>query len=397
MKEDIKNFKKLGGIDSLYFFFESNENYDDLYLDIKDQIENAKADLLRNEIIADNNCIFVRIKDINLQYLGNKEGFYWLRDENHIFRIGFKDKNKNNGLHNIRVQLEGNGIYTFGINSIIKFLEKRILEGYITNYTPISRADLNCFVQYDLGFIDKTMFSTRKRKYSTINEIGTANETQTIYVGKPPFKLRIYNKSLEMKNSKKFDVMREYFLNNGFDLEKTIFNIEFEMHRLYLRTFEIDDIKDLFPNVEVLFKNAMDEIRLIDKDSVSKEKLEHNKYEAETHTIWKQIKSSYKIGNFLQNSIPLERIKRQVTIFNEKTFKLELKALFKKGLSRGFNFDIVELTKLFVLVQKEMGLAKEIKVIYDEVCLFKEKRADYFQNLKVEVLQDQLNFSQLNK
>ena len=32
--ENIKNIKKVFGIDSLYFFFETNENYDDLFLEI---------------------------------------------------------------------------------------------------------------------------------------------------------------------------------------------------------------------------------------------------------------------------------------------------------------------------------------------------------------------------
>lgn len=382
MKNELTHFKKLCGIDTLYFFFESNENYDDLYLDIFDQVETQKAEQIRNELVADNNSIFVRISDINLQYLGKKEGFYWLRDENHMFRIGFKDKNKNLNLHNIRVQLEGNGIYTFGIKSIINLLENSLLKGFITGYAPVSRADLNSFIQYDLGFIDKTMFSTRKRKYSTINEIGTANETQTIYIGKPPFMLRIYNKSIEMKKSKKYDVMREYFLNNDFNLEETIFNVEFEMHRSYLRNYAIDDIKSLFANLENIFKSAMDEIRLIDNSSVSKEKLKNNKYKADTHPIWNQIKASYRIGNFLQNSMPIERIKRAVTIFNEQTYRAELISLFKKGLSRRFDFTVVDLTQLYVTTQKEMKLTREIKILFDDVKDFKGQRNEQIKNTK---------------
>ena len=115
----------------------------------------------------------------------------------------------------------GNGIYTIGINPIIKLL-KDFLSEYISDYAPVTRADLNCFIQYDLSFIKKDMFSTRKRKYSTINEIGDANTTQTIYIGKEPFKLRLYNKSLELKKSKKYEVMNEYFANNDFDLEEQI-------------------------------------------------------------------------------------------------------------------------------------------------------------------------------
>lgn len=376
------NHIKKYGIDSLYIFFESNENYDDFYLEIYDQVESLKAEYFRDEIVYDNKNIHIRIKDINLQYLGTKEGFYWFRDDKEFFRIGFKDSNKNKGLHNIRVQLEGNGIYTFGINSIINLLKNDLLDEYITGYIPISRVDINCFIQCDLSFIDKTMFSTRKRKYSTINEIGSAKETQTIYIGKPPFKLRLYNKTKEMKQSKKYDVMREYFLNNDFDLEESIFNVEFEMHRSHLRNYGIDDLKELLPNIKNLFSHALDEIRMIDINSVSDKKLAHNKYEALTHDIWIELKEDFKISDFNQSSFSLQRIKREVNIFNERTYKNELKALFKKGLSRNLEFELKDLADLFILVKKEMGLKKEIKLLFDEVKDYKKQRNEYFNNLK---------------
>ena len=56
------------------------------------------------------------------------------------------------------------------------------------------------------------MFSTRKRVYAEYCTHGNANRTETIYVGKSPFKLRLYDKALEMKKSKKQELMREYFL-----------------------------------------------------------------------------------------------------------------------------------------------------------------------------------------
>ena len=39
---------------------------------------------------------------------------------NEYFKIGFKDYLKNRGLHNIRVQLQGEGIYTLGIHLFIR-------------------------------------------------------------------------------------------------------------------------------------------------------------------------------------------------------------------------------------------------------------------------------------
>ena len=74
-----------------------------------------------------------------------------------------------------------------------------LLKDITTGLFLVTRADLNCFVNYDFSYVDKTMFSTRKQRYHTISEHGTSTETQTIYVGKPPFMLRLYNKKLELK------------------------------------------------------------------------------------------------------------------------------------------------------------------------------------------------------
>ena len=203
----MKNIKKIFGIDSLYYFCESNENYDDIYLEILDQIEEVKGKFEKKEIEFENSDINIHLNDIPLCFLGKAEGFHWFRDINNYFKIGFKDTYKNRGLNDIRVQLLGIGIYTIGIKSLIDFINNILLKSITTGYCPVTRADLNCFIQYDFSFVTKEMFSTRKRQYSTINEIGSSTSLQTIYVGKEPFKLRLYNKKEELKKNKKKDLM----------------------------------------------------------------------------------------------------------------------------------------------------------------------------------------------
>lgn len=339
--------KKIYGIDSLYFFFESNEHYDDLYLDILDQIEDIKGIFRKKEIKFEKKDINISINDISLQYLGRKEGFYWFKDSMHeLFRIGFKSNKENRTLNDIRVQLQGNGIYTLGINPIIKLL-KNMLDGYISDFIPVTRADINCFIQYDLGFVEKDMFSTRKRKYSTINEIGDANTTQTIYIGKEPFKLRLYNKGLELKKSKKYELMNEYFLNNDFSLEEPIFNIEFQMQRTHLRQYDIQTIDDVLANAKNLFQNAMDDIRLINTSSVSEANLENNKYQAITHHIWQEVRDEFIMSSFLQTDIPLERLKRKISIYDEKKFEFEFKGLVRRAIMNDITLDIEYLEELY--------------------------------------------------
>ena len=94
MKGNIM-YKKIFGIDTLYFFCESNEYYDDLYLEILDQMEDLKGKFEKKEILYENKDIHIVINNISLDYLGKAEGFDWFRDMNEYFKIGFKDKYKN--------------------------------------------------------------------------------------------------------------------------------------------------------------------------------------------------------------------------------------------------------------------------------------------------------------
>lgn len=68
--------------------------------------------------------------------------------------------------------------------------------------------------------------------------------------------------------------MEEYFVINGFDLVQPIFNVEFEMHRSHLRAFSIITVEDALQNAQKLFKQAMDDIRLIDLNTISEKDIE---------------------------------------------------------------------------------------------------------------------------
>ncbi|MEA3289892.1 MAG: hypothetical protein U9Q04_06870 [Campylobacterota bacterium] len=328
----MNNIKMIHGIDSLYYFCESNDNYDNLFLDILDQIEDKKGIFEKKDIEYENSDINIHIKDTPLNYLGKAEGFYWFKDINEFFKIGFKDYKSNRGLNDIRVQLQANGIYSIGIKSIISFINDDLLKDYVSGYNPITRADLNTFIQHDFSFINKEMFVTRKRNYATISEIGNHKSLQTIYVGKKPFLLRIYNKKEELKKSSKKELMYEYFSNNGFDIEDHIFNIEFELHRTHLKHYGITTVDDILLNASSMFKMAMDDIRLIDISNITDNDIKNNsKSRADTLPIWEDIKQSYTLDSFLQSSIPLERIKRKISIYDDTKFESEMIALLRRA------------------------------------------------------------------
>lgn len=188
-----------------------------------------------------------------------------------------------------------------------------MLAGFITGYKPLTRVDLNIFVQSDLSWISKEMFVARKRSYISIfKEIATKHQLQTLYIGKKPFLLRLYNKIEELRNSKKKEMMYEYFLNNGFDSLENVFNIEFEMHRDYFKSFKIDTVDDLLQRAELLFQDCLNAIRLVDLSTITDNTIDSkNINRALTHPLREHLSTSYKLNNFLALEAPLERIKRK--------------------------------------------------------------------------------------
>ncbi|WP_304543221.1 hypothetical protein [Sulfurimonas microaerophilic] len=304
--------KTISGIDTLYYFYETNEQYDDLFLDILDQYEESKARFEKRDLKYENKDINVLINKQTFFFNGKAQGFYWFTHIDSYFTIGFKDYKTNRGLNDIQVQLDARGIYFLGIKFLIQYIDA-ILVDYITGHKPITRADLNIFVQSDLSWIDKTMFVTRKRKYETlIKERANKHKLETLYIGKRPFLLRLYDKRAELKKSKKKDMMYFHFLSNGFERTKDIYNIEFEMHRDYLKTFKIDTVDDLLSGAEALFKECLNGIRMVDLSSITDNTKEmKNKHRAKTHPLWEHLEKSYILKEFFEIQAPIERIKRK--------------------------------------------------------------------------------------
>ena len=271
LTENINNFmpNTVSGIDTLYYFCETNNDYDDLFLEILDQLEDSKSRFEKRDIKYDNKDIKILINKQAFTFNGKSQGFYWFTHTDSFLTLGFKDYMTNRGLNDIQVQFNAIGIYTLGLKALLRYTDE-LLALYITGHKPLTRVDLNIFVQSDLSWINKDMFVSRKRSYTSIfKEIASKHKLQTIYVGKKPFLLRIYNKMEELEKSDKKQIMLEHFYMNGFTDFNNIFNIEFEMHRDYFKTFKIDTVDDLLSSAELLFQDCLNAIRLVDPNSIT--------------------------------------------------------------------------------------------------------------------------------
>jgi len=302
----------ISGIDTLFYFFESNKLYDDFYSDLSKQLDANKKIFEEQSITYENRDLKVSINSNVFEFNGRANGFHWFTHLDNFVKVGFKDSESNTALHNIQVQLIGVGIYTLGLKSLLRYVDN-IFTHITTGYKPITRVDLNIFIQSDLSWLNKEMFVSRKRKYTShLKEICSKYKLQTLYIGQAPFKLRLYDKRAELKNSAKSELMYDYFSRHDINREEDIFNIEFEMHRKHLRSFSIDSVDDLLSHADKLFKESMDAIRLVDLSTISKNSINSmNRYKAEIHPLWQHIKDSYKLKDFLEVDMPLTKLKRK--------------------------------------------------------------------------------------
>lgn len=317
---DFTNLPKLiPGIDSCYYFYKSSASYNDFYLDLIEQLEINKKRFDDMNISYENRDLKVSINKDIFEFNGKAKGFYWFTHLNNIFTVGFKDHYTNMQVHDIQVQLDARGIYeTLGFKRLLEYADN-LFKSITTGYKPVTRVDLNMFVQADFSWLTKDMFVSRKRNYIThLKEITSKYKLETLYIGKVPFRLRLYDKKLELQKSSKKEMMYNYFETYGFNRQDDIFNIEFEMHRTYLRSFGVDSVNDVLGFADKLFKEAMHSIRLVDLSTVTENSTKSkNRYKADIHPLWEHISDSYKLKEFLAFDKPLIKQDRKKYLYTE--------------------------------------------------------------------------------
>ncbi|MCX6050973.1 MAG: hypothetical protein NTZ60_00480 [Campylobacterales bacterium] len=321
------------------------------------------------------------------EFNGKAQGFYWFTHLDNYVTVGFKDNLTNKSLNDIQIQFTAVGIYTIGLKALLRYVDD-IFKDVSTGYKPLTRVDLNMFVQSDLSWLQKDMFVSRKRQYTThLKEVSSKYKLQTLYIGKQPFLLRLYDKKEELKNSPKKEMMYEYFLNNGFNREDDIFNIEFEMHRKHLKAYNIDTVDDLLGHAEKLFKESMDAIRLVDLSTISENSINTmNRYKAETHPLWQHISDSYQLKDFLALDMPLERLKRKNYTYTVTDAIKDHLAIARKFYVHGGVVD----KQHFVEVLKAFNKSKEPKYITTQ-SVHNEKNSKKEVVITYETISEQVN------
>ena len=365
----INNTPVVSGIDALYYFVQTGTFYDHFYDSLLEQIETKKAYFTSLNYAYADNDIIITINEIDITYSGmGRDGFHWFNHQ--FFRVGFKDPEKAMNIHNIRVQLNAVGIYTLGIKSLLQYINKEFLPDCTTKHYPVTRIDLNMFVQHSFTYLRKEMIVSKKKNHSaTIGERSSGYELETYYIGKKPFLVRIYNKLKELQSASplKRELMLNYFGINGLDIEKPIFNVEFELHREYLKTFGIDTIGDALERSETLFKEGCKLIRLIDVDSISeKQLLTSNRKRADTLPIWEHIKNSYKITEFLQLDTPMDKVEKIGMHYSLDDARASIKRIVTRLLIHGNSPTSLYFMEILQNAKEDFELRGLVKSLHEE-------------------------------
>lgn len=294
------NIATVAGVDALYYHLKINyQHYTQFY----------------------NNCFLNSTHQIG-SFTRTSEN--WLRqytyfelrcpnDNITIARIGFKNLNTRDNLDSIMVQMDTFYMNTKGVlQSYYDVIEQIESLGLQVGRSKVSRIDLNTYVSgYDFSYLEYFYFSTLVCSNTKIYN-GAKDKLETFYLGSrssgAPY-MRIYNKWSELmakdEDQKKQSLIRYKFLKQydmHLDIEKPLWNVEFELKREFLKSYKIDTVEECLQSVNVLHSELMKRIRLMTK----KRKLDDkNTDRIPTAPIWETIGTNY---NFQDSNVPLDKL-----------------------------------------------------------------------------------------
>jgi hypothetical protein len=372
MKENsIKNTPHVGGIDALYYFAQSGGQYDEYYENIIEQIDNKKREFTALNYAYSDNDIIITLNSIDIKFSGTgRDGFLWFNHD--FFRVGFKDSEKSPNIHNIRVQLNAVGIYTLGIKSLVEYINTVLLKGSLlsTNHFPVTRIDVNMFIQHNFNYLRKEMILSKKKNHSAnITERSSGYELETYYIGSNPFLVRIYNKlkELETASEVKRELMYNYFGINGLDTQKDIFNVEFELHREFLKKYNIDTIEDALSRAQSLFELGCELIKILDVSGLTEKQINSsNRKRAPILPIWEFISTHYDNKEFMQITTPLEKIEKISYRYSLEDARKPIKRQITRLLLHDNAPTLLYFYELLQSAEEEFKLRQNIKELHQD-------------------------------
>lgn len=358
----------LGGIDTLYFFLDcSRIASEKLYQTLWESV---------------NNGTFSRENYKSLGFSGKKNGFiggwysYIGRSSIPLFRVGFKNPDKQKHVKNIFIQLEASGIYSLGFHELLNLIRAEFsnLLGFdVTNSDFLtSRVDLNAFIDgYDFSTIEADMFRHSFKGAESIKseclefeeetlesfEYRSRRGIETLYLGSRSSSLymKIYDKfkELQAKSSDISSMVKRYFLLSHGLKSEHLWNLEFTIKKEVLEQYGVYNVTHLLYMADSIFRDLMDRTVFLgyDLQSISNHRKNKHISRLPPHEIWLKISNSYKFCNYdIDTHRFYKEFKKGSRTWSSDTIMRECRK--QKNLGNGYSF--AEWTSLYYESQKDI-------------------------------------------
>lgn len=236
------------GVDSLYLSFSGSihPHIEKRLIELK---ERAQSDSL-----AEKSQAIFEIQDSQFEVLprGAARFPYILSDGMYNIRLSSRESEK---MPLAAVQIRSQGLTKSGAEEPVHYLESLLREMGQVQAIKVSRIDLCCDFTSDVAFgvVSDLAWVSRSNKRNWYTEGGVF--TGFVFGQGSPMSARLYDKTLQIKKSKQ-DYLRDLWWMLGWDREKTVWRLEFQIKRPVLVELGLSSFEDVQSSLGSLWNYA---------------------------------------------------------------------------------------------------------------------------------------------
>lgn len=231
----------------------------------------------------------ITINELSFQLLPNgSQGYaYILRNNGYEIKIA-QQRAKLDAFFPIQVRISAEYLWAYGVMNAWSIIYNWIVEtfGNIIKH-KVCRIDLCCHIA-DIDLVTNYE-QNYKGKFKNKELFYNGNSINAVTFGSRKNKkiyCRIYNKSLEVEQTRKKSWFKEIWSKNNMNI-KNVWNIEFELKSDILREFNLIEINDIIAKLKELWKYCTNKFLIkIDRINTRVERCPINKE-------WQEIQNAY--------------------------------------------------------------------------------------------------------
>lgn len=311
---------------------------------------------------------FITFNDIVFQILPNScQGYaFILKNNSYELKIS-QYKSKIKSFYPIQVRISAETLWSEGIYKSWAIIYNWITEtfGNIAD-NKVCRLDI-CTHISDIDFI--TNYDTvYKGKYKKTQIFHTGRNINCLCFGSRKGKniyCRIYNKTLEVQETKKKNWFKEIWQKNGLNIDN-VWNVEFEIKSELLRKYNLCSVLDIINSLKDIWQYCTQEwLVKIDRINERVERCPINKSWLEIQHCYDNFKSKELIERDKQNEIEAEtlipNIVGNITSYSARKNNLEINDAFAELLKNTMKYLAKKRTSFETEVSKKQKIMNKTK------------------------------------